>query len=191
VNEGENVTCTYTNTLQRASITINKSCGPSSDTGKFDLKLDSVTKTADAACGTGTGAIVTTVGGHTVAEGAGTGTSLSNYTSVISGDCAGDGTITLAAGDAKTCTITNTRQLFTIIVLVCRQADDSLYSSNVTVDGVAKNSLSAVPGGLAGVVTESDLCTKLLGGARYTNEVFGGHTPADISIPSSEAVPTP
>lgn len=45
----------------------------------------------------------TTVGSHTVSE-----TSASNYTSVIGGDCAANGTITLALSDLKTCTITNT-----------------------------------------------------------------------------------
>ncbi|PJE75536.1 hypothetical protein COV04_04505 [Candidatus Uhrbacteria bacterium CG10_big_fil_rev_8_21_14_0_10_48_11] len=44
----------------------------------------------------------TTVGLHTVSE-----TSTSGYTSVIGGNCATDGTITLALGDVKTCTITN------------------------------------------------------------------------------------
>ena len=45
----------------------------------------------------------TTVGPHTVSE-----TADPNYTAVIGGDCAPDGTITLAATDVKTCTITNT-----------------------------------------------------------------------------------
>jgi type VI secretion system secreted protein VgrG len=43
-----------------------------------------------------------TVGAHTVSE-----TANANYTAVIGGDCAADGTITLALGDIKTCTITN------------------------------------------------------------------------------------
>ena len=45
----------------------------------------------------------TTVGSHTVSE-----TTDPDYTAVIGGDCASDGTITLAATDIKTCTITNT-----------------------------------------------------------------------------------
>lgn len=44
----------------------------------------------------------TTIGLHTVSE-----TSDPGYTSVIGGDCAADGTITLALGDVKVCTITN------------------------------------------------------------------------------------
>jgi len=44
-----------------------------------------------------------TVGVHIVSE-----TAVANYTGVISGDCASNGSVTLAAGDAKSCTITNT-----------------------------------------------------------------------------------
>ena len=44
-----------------------------------------------------------TAGSHTIRE-----TGDTNYTAVISGDCAANGTITLAAGDTKACTITNT-----------------------------------------------------------------------------------
>jgi Regulator of chromosome condensation (RCC1) repeat len=44
---------------------------------------------------------------HTVSEAGGTGTLLSDFTTEISGDCAADGTVNLALGDKKTCTITN------------------------------------------------------------------------------------
>ena len=47
---------------------------------------------------------------HTVGETAGTGTTLSDYTAVISGACAADGTISLRPGDNATCTITNKRR---------------------------------------------------------------------------------
>ncbi len=53
----------------------------------------------------------TTAGLHTVSETADPG-----YTSVISGACASNGTITLALGDVKTCTITNTDIAPTLIV---------------------------------------------------------------------------
>ena len=42
-------------------------------------------------------------GAHTVSE-----TTDPAYTAVISGDCAANGSITLAANDVKACTITNT-----------------------------------------------------------------------------------
>src|SRR5258708_15319116 len=44
-----------------------------------------------------------------VGETAGSATALRNYPSVITGVCASDGNITLAAGENKVCTITNTR----------------------------------------------------------------------------------
>ncbi len=47
--------------------------------------------------------LTTTIGSHTVSEAADAA-----YTAVIGGDCAANGTITLAAGDDKSCTITNT-----------------------------------------------------------------------------------
>ncbi|OGG61173.1 hypothetical protein A3C87_03420 [Candidatus Kaiserbacteria bacterium RIFCSPHIGHO2_02_FULL_49_34] len=47
-------------------------------------------------------ATTTTAGTHTVTE-----TSDSGYATTFGGDCASDGTITLAAGDVKTCTVTN------------------------------------------------------------------------------------
>jgi len=51
-------------------------------------------------------------GAHTVSE-----TNLSGYTATIGGDCAADGSITLSAGDDKTCTITNDDQQATITVV--------------------------------------------------------------------------
>jgi hypothetical protein len=60
--------------------------------------------------------VITTIGAHTVSETAAGTTSLSDYTSVISGDCnPTTGAVSLAAGDNKTCTITN-RRLSTIII---------------------------------------------------------------------------
>jgi hypothetical protein len=49
-------------------------------------------------------------GQHHVGESAGTGTSLSDYTTTIGGRCAADGSITLTAGESATCTITNVRK---------------------------------------------------------------------------------
>ena len=107
---GDNKVCTITNT-HKTTLTVNKVCDPTNDPGKFNLRIDGSTAGtgANAACGTGTtGAVVVTAASHTVSETQGTSTLLSNYTPVIGGDCAADGTVTLAAGDNKVCTITNT-----------------------------------------------------------------------------------
>jgi hypothetical protein len=112
-------TCTVTNTWQfTTTLTVNKVVVPSSDTGLFNLQIDSATAGTGANVGNGgtTGSVVVTAASHTVGETAGTATSLANYTTVIGGDCTVNGSITLAAGDHKVCTITNTRNTGSIKV---------------------------------------------------------------------------
>src|SRR6185369_4614166 len=101
-----------------STLTVNKTCVPSNDPGKFNLRIDGNTAGtgADALCGGTTGQVTVTAGSHTVSETAGTGTSLSNYASLIGGDCAANGTVSVAAGENKVCTITNTLQTGTLLV---------------------------------------------------------------------------
>jgi hypothetical protein len=106
--EGEKKVCTITNT-RIPTLTVNKVIVPSSDTGKFNLQIDSTTKATDVGNGGTTGQVQVSIGSHTIGEVAGSGTDLSKYTAVIGGDCASDRTVTLAAGDNKVCTITNKR----------------------------------------------------------------------------------
>jgi hypothetical protein len=54
--------------------------------------------------------LVVSPGVHHVREAAGAGTNLNDYTTVIGGDCAADGSVTVAAGQSATCTITNVRK---------------------------------------------------------------------------------
>ena len=96
-------------TLPPPQLTVTKVCHPPNDPGLFNLLLDTVAILTDAHCGASKGPFETTAGAHTVSETAGTGTNLADYTSVIGGNCAADGSITLAAGDSATCTITNIR----------------------------------------------------------------------------------
>ena len=71
----------------------------------FNLQIDGVTVLSN----TNGGSTVQTVspGNHKVAETGGTGTPLSAFATVIGGSCAADGTVNLAVGDTKSCTITN------------------------------------------------------------------------------------
>ena len=120
--------------LQPPTLTVNKVCLPPSDTGLFNLRIDGITEEADAPCGGTTGPIVVSGGAHTVSETAGTGTNLANYTTAISGDCDGSGNITLAAGDVKTCTITNTRLPRLTVNKACvPPSDTGLF--NLRIDG--------------------------------------------------------
>ena len=62
---------------------------------------------------------------------------------------------------------------FTIIVVVCRESDDSLYQSGVTIDGETKQSL-AFNG------ADDALCGT--GGARFEGKHVGSH-PGNVAIP--------
>jgi hypothetical protein len=72
----------------------------------FNLQIDGVTVLSNTNGGS-TGILTVNPGNHTVGETGGTGTPLSAFERVIGGSCAANGTINLAAGDTKTCTITN------------------------------------------------------------------------------------
>ena len=100
---GEDKTCTITNddipgpdipTLTVTKVVINDD-GGTAVVGDFTLLIDGNPVTSGDSN-------QVTVGSHTVSEDPFTG-----YTSVIGGDCAPDGSVTVAAGEDKTCTITN------------------------------------------------------------------------------------
>ena len=105
---GDKKTCTILD-LGAPRLTVNKVLAPTSDPGLFNLLIDGAVQASNVGSGGSTGARVLSTGSHTVAESPAPGTNLANYTSVIGGDCSANGTVSLAAGDNKTCTITNTR----------------------------------------------------------------------------------
>lgn len=90
-------------------------------------------------------------------------------------DTAAPQAVTVVGGTNVSLTFVDPRD-FKIIVLVCKEADNSLYSSQVTVDGVNKDSLATAPSG----TTAAQLCS--LGGAAYDDKSYGGH-PANVDIP--------
>ena len=94
-------------------ITVIKKLVPASDSGRFNLMVDSTTVKAAAGDGD-SGTTTVAPGHHHVYETAAAGTDLADYTASI--DCKtkaktyGPGWIDVIAGDEVTCTITNTRQ---------------------------------------------------------------------------------
>jgi hypothetical protein len=186
---GDNKVCTITNT-RKPTLTVNKVCVPTSDTGKFNLRIDGAVagSGADALCGGTTGAVVSSIGSHTVSETAGTGSDLNNYTTVIGGQCAADGTVSLAAGDNKTCTITNTRKATLTVNKVCVPTSDT-GKFNLRIDGaVAGSGADALCGGTTGAVVSSigsHTVSELAGTgnnlANYTT-VIGGECAADGTV---------
>src|SRR5207249_3799234 len=123
-------------------LTVNKVCNPATDGGAFNLLVDGNTVKANAACGSTTGAQEYALGTRTVSESQGTNTSLANYTSVFSGDCDATGHVTLAAGDNKVCTITNTHKATLTVNKVCVPSTDT-GKFNLRVDGTTVTSDAA------------------------------------------------
>src|SRR5262249_18033451 len=124
LSAGQNVTCTYTDTLQRGRLTVNKvvvSPGPG-NTDQFALSINgsTITTTAPGANGT-TGSVNVTPPTATFGEAAGNATTnLANYTTTVACVLTGTNTpvtvggsnpaftVNVGAGQDVTCTITNT-----------------------------------------------------------------------------------
>ncbi len=122
---GQNVTCRFTNTKQ-AKLTVIKDLVTPNDPGLFNLLIDGTPHATNVGNFGSTGAVTVSVGQHTISETAGTSTSLDNY--MASYSCVGEGAIlngvvTIAAGDNKTCYISNTRKQS--LVTVNKQVDDN------------------------------------------------------------------
>lgn len=95
-------------------------------------------------------AATTTVGTHIVSE---TGTS--TYAAAFGGDCNASGTVALAAGDNKTCTITNDdiQPQLNVIKIVLNNASGTAVPSNFTISVVGSStSQSSFPGNSSGTL---------------------------------------
>jgi hypothetical protein len=127
-----------------ATLVVQKACNPTTDTGTFNLQVDSVTVGTAAGCGESRSTNVTP-GSHMVSETAGAGTSLADYDSVTGGACASDGSITLTAGQTATCTITNTRKaVLTVIKHVINDNGGTATAANFTLDSGGTNDSPAI-----------------------------------------------
>jgi hypothetical protein len=109
--------------------------GGTAQPGDFDIFLDG------AAITSGT-ATTTTVGAHVVSE-----TASSTYSTVISGACDAGGNITLASGDVKTCTFTNTFIAPVAVVTASDQTVSTAENTPVSItlagtDSIAANTLT-------------------------------------------------
>lgn len=130
-------TCGYS---PLATLTVIKTViGSSKAVSDFSLFIDDDSVTSGVSSSTSPGL-------HTVSE-----TSDSNYTGIIGGDCAADGTITLVSGTAKTCTITNT--YFPVPVTPPAAVSGGGSSITVPLIGMVKvPSPLALPGGPGNVI---------------------------------------
>ena len=127
VGADEVIVCTFTNTRDTGTITVVKDFVGTA--GLVDLLVDGSIEATDQGDGGSTGAIPVDTGTRTAGEAAGTGTDLAAYTSTysctedsntaspITGSGTTTGDIPVEAGDAWTCTFTNTRDTGTITVV--------------------------------------------------------------------------
>jgi hypothetical protein len=96
---------------------------------------------------------------------------------------ADDQNINLTGNQTVNLTFTDPR-LHKVIVLVCHEGSNTLYSStdNVTFDGDTKTSISSVPSALSAKgVTQADLCG--IGGASFGGKAHGSYD-ATVDIAS-------
>jgi hypothetical protein len=108
--EGEIITCTYTNKVKSAQLTVIKHVvkdnGGAADASSFmmHVKVKNGSEIGTGQAGSETGTVYNLEAGtYVVYEDTSAG-----YTQTgISGACAADGSVTLVAGDNKSCTITN------------------------------------------------------------------------------------
>ena len=161
---GDAKVCTITNT-RIPTLTVKKVLLPSADTGTFGLQIDGQTK-ATGGNGATTGAVMSTIGAHTVGEVGAAGTDLAHYESSIGGDCAANGSVTLAPGDNKVCVITNRRKPTLTVTKVLVPANDP-GTFGLQIDGQTKAT------GGNGTTTGS---VELASGAHSVAEVAAGAT---------------
>jgi len=120
VAENSNIICTFTN-ARKGKLTVTNVLVPSTDSGRFNLKIDSTTPASNVGNGGTTGPQIVLPGSHMVSETAGTNTNLQNYSTMIScrnsggagnvvasGSTAGPLAVPINPGDDVVCITTNT-----------------------------------------------------------------------------------
>ena len=155
-------------TGEKPKLTVRKILVPANDPGKFNLRIDGINQAFAVGNNGTTGAIATTVGAHTVSEVAadGTSTDLGNYTTTFGGDCSATGSVTLAAGDSKTCTITNQRRFeVSAITLSVPPGVIQQTPTAVTQLKVVKQLVPATDAGRFSLLIDGQIPGGLFGGA--------------------------
>lgn len=141
LDEGEDVTCTFTNTRKTGTVKLVKSLSPASDPGTFNLLLDGSVKAAAVGDGGESEVLTLPTGSYTVAEEGAGSTSLSDYQSSLA--CADEeGTVDSAGGEITvgdkqniTCTFTNTRNTGTLTVTKSLTPSTDTGTFNLLIDG--------------------------------------------------------
>jgi hypothetical protein len=154
LGDGEDIICTFTNIKEQpptASLTVIKNVvndnGGTAVVSDFSLFIDGNPVTSGASNTVG-------VGTHTVSE-----TPLPGYVGTISGDCDASGSVTVAQGENKTCTITNNDQAASLTVkkVVINDHGGTAVSSDFTMNVAGTNvSNNSFPGDAGGTTVTLD-----------------------------------
>ena len=154
ITAGNTATCTITNDDIAPQLKVTYLSLPATDAGRFNLSIDGEIKKASAANNGTTGFIKVFTGTHTISQTAAIG-NLANYITTYGGDCTANGSVTLAVGEAKECTISNTRKARLTITNLTQGGDSAFRLSSsftalpfklTTVAGTASRIFSVVPG---------------------------------------------
>ena len=123
VTDGSDIVCTITNRRKTGKLEVVKKVNPTTDPGRFDLRIDDTVQKDEAAHNGTTDEKTLNTGNHTVAETADGETTLTDYSSsieckadngtgavVAQGSGSGPVTVNVTYASDIVCTITNTRK---------------------------------------------------------------------------------
>jgi hypothetical protein len=196
------------------TLEVLKSLSPTSDPGRFDLKINGTTFKAGAANGDTTQqqVVLPSPASNAVGETGVTGTFLPAFDSAIacsSGDSAtgpGPLNVNVGAGQSVLCTITNTRGAGTLTVVKALEPSSDPGRFDLQIDGVTKRAGAGNGDGTgpiavtAGIRTVGEAAVAPTNAARYTTGVEcrnGGGTvvaagsttgPLDVPVASGAAI---
>jgi uncharacterized repeat protein (TIGR01451 family) len=182
VTPGADFICGYTNN-RVGSVTITKTLAPTTDTGLFTLSVNGTPVATNVGnSGSGSQANVLTGSSVTVAEAAGTGTTLGDYIPAWNCGAAGTGsgtsfTFTMPAGNVS-CTVTNTRRPRVTITKVSNGGVGTFSFSGT--NGVATHGITTVTPG-TGVAGATQALTAPATATTLTEAAPSGFTLASIS----------
>ena len=196
VDSGETVTCTITNTRKSGKLRVVKALVPTTDAGRFDLKVDDDVVAAGVGDG-GNGEKSVAPGTYTVSE---TGAHLAKYASSVACDngASGDGTslaVTVDSNETVTCTITNSRKPGEIKVVkqLLPAGDGGTFDLKVGDDVVAagvgdggNGSKQVAPGTYT--VSEAGDLGKYLSSVACDNGAKADGPSVDVTVDSNETV---
>jgi uncharacterized repeat protein (TIGR01451 family) len=149
------------------TLEVVKNLLPSTDGGRFDLRIDGATKAAGVGDGGTTGKVVVEPGTHTVGEAASAATDLGEYTASVSCSAGGtqlakaDGTsasLDIPEGANAFCTITNARKPINLWITKADTPDPATLGASITYTLVVHND---GPGTATGVKVSDPLPPEL------------------------------